>query len=77
MSNPTPGLPIVEAWFEDRGWKPFDYQRQVWSAFLSGKNGLLKAPTGSGKTYALWIPVLINWINRHPETYRELADNGL
>ncbi|MDZ7683110.1 MAG: DEAD/DEAH box helicase [Fodinibius sp.] len=67
----------IEQWFEDRGWEPFDYQREVWDAFLSGKNGLLNAPTGSGKTYAMWMPLLINWINEHPQTYRELADNGL
>ena len=23
-----------------------------------GKSGLLNAPTGSGKTYALWVPIL-------------------
>ena len=32
-------------------------------AFLSGKSGLLNAPTGSGKTYALWFPVLVNYLN--------------
>ncbi|HKL04027.1 MAG TPA: ligase-associated DNA damage response DEXH box helicase, partial [Cryomorphaceae bacterium] len=32
---------------------------------------------GSGKTYALYMPILIKWIDEHPETYSELADNGL
>ena len=73
----TTGQEQVEAWFAERGWEPFDYQRKVWEAYLSGKHGLLNAPTGSGKTYALWMPVLISWMNEHPETYRELADNGL
>ena len=67
----------IEQWFTQRGWEPFDYQREVWKAFLSGKNGLLNAPTGSGKTYALYMPMLIKWIDEHPETYNELADNGL
>jgi len=67
----------IEHWLTEQGWEPFDYQREVWQAYLSGKNGLLNAPTGSGKTYALWMPVLINWIDEHPETYKELADNGL
>lgn len=71
------GYQKIEQWFIQRGWEPFDYQREVWEAFLSGKNGLLNAPTGSGKTYALYMPLLINWIDKHPETYNELADNGL
>ncbi|MDZ7658388.1 ligase-associated DNA damage response DEXH box helicase [Fodinibius sp.] len=71
------GYQKIEKWFTQRGWEPFDYQREVWKAFLSGKNGLLNAPTGSGKTYAVYMPMLINWINEHPETYNELADNGL
>ncbi|NGP88377.1 ligase-associated DNA damage response DEXH box helicase [Fodinibius halophilus] len=76
-STEQPGLQRIENWFQARQWQPFDYQREVWQAYLSGKNGLLNAPTGSGKTYALWMPVLINWINEHPNTYKELADNGL
>lgn len=71
------GREHIEAWFSNRGWKPFDYQQQVWDAVLQGKNGLLNAPTGSGKTFALFMPVLIQWMNDHPDTYKELADNGL
>lgn len=76
-SEGNPGLQIVEEWFQQYGWQPFDYQREVWQAFLDGKNGLLNAPTGSGKTFALWMPMLIKWIDEHPQTYIELADNGL
>ena len=71
------GYQKIERWFTQRGWEPFNYQREVWEAFLSGKNGLLNAPTGSGKTYALYMPLLINCIDEHPKTYTELADNGL
>ncbi len=73
----TDGLHQIEEWFARRGWQPFDYQVEVWNAVLEGKNGLLNAPTGSGKTFALFMPILIKWIDRHPETYKELADNGL
>jgi ATP-dependent Lhr-like helicase len=71
------GYQKIEHWFTQRGWEPFDYQREVWKAFLDGKSGLLNAPTGSGKTYALYMPLLINWMDEHPKTYNELADNGL
>lgn len=74
---PSKGLTEIEHWFQGRNWEPFDYQRRVWQAILDGKNGLLNAPTGSGKTFALFMPVLIRWIDRHPETCKELADNGL
>lgn len=46
-------------WFTNQGWKPFPFQQTVWESCLSGRSGLLNAPTGSGKTYALWIPLLI------------------
>lgn len=32
----------------------------MWQAFFDLPNGLLNAPTGSGKTFALWIPAAIN-----------------
>lgn len=52
-------LTVAEDWFLEQHWKPFTFQKQTWKAFLSGKNGLLNAPTGSGKTYALWVPIAL------------------
>jgi ATP-dependent Lhr-like helicase len=48
----------VEAWFGARGWTPFAFQRDVWSAMAEGENGLLHATTGSGKTFAVWLGAL-------------------
>lgn len=59
-------LIIGNDWFQKQGWKPFPFQLQTWTAFLKGKNGLLNAPTGSGKTYALWMPVVLNYIRKNP-----------
>lgn len=58
---------IAESWFHDQGWKSFPFQKETWTAFLQGKNGLLNAPTGSGKTYALWIPVVLDYIKNNPD----------
>jgi len=58
---------IAEGWFQMQGWKSFPFQTQTWTAFLQGKNGLLNAPTGSGKTYALWIPIVLDYIKNNPE----------
>lgn len=50
-------------WFYSKNWQPFKYQIETWEAYLHGKSGLLNAPTGSGKTYALWIPAIIELLN--------------
>ena len=49
-------------WMESKGWEPFQFQLDTWQAYLEGKSGLLNAPTGSGKTYALWIPCLLEYL---------------
>jgi ATP-dependent Lhr-like helicase len=58
---------IAENWFHAQGWKAFPFQTQTWTAFLQGKNGLLNAPTGSGKTYALWFPIVLDYIKKNPD----------
>lgn len=55
-------------WFEKKGWKPFPYQEEAWKSYLSGDNGLVNAPTGSGKTYALLIPALLEIANEKSKT---------
>lgn len=53
-------ISLAICWFKKQGWKPFDFQKESWQAFLDGKHGLLNAPTGSGKTYALWFPIVLS-----------------
>ncbi len=48
----------AESWFAERGWAPFDFQREVWAAMAAGRSGLLHATTGAGKTYAVWMGAL-------------------
>jgi ATP-dependent Lhr-like helicase len=67
---------IANSWFVNQGWKPFPFQKQTWTSFLEGKNGLLNAPTGSGKTYALWFPIILNYIKNNPE-YKTKNVGGL
>ncbi len=43
---------------------------------MEGKHGLLNAPTGSGKTYALWFPIVLNYIKNNPD-YRSTHKKGL
>jgi ATP-dependent Lhr-like helicase len=49
---------LFENWFAKQSWKPFQFQTDTWQAYAEGKHGLLNAPTGSGKTYALWVPII-------------------
>lgn len=43
---------------------------------MKGKHGLLNAPTGSGKTYALWFPIVLDYIKNNPE-YKTTHKKGL
>ncbi len=67
---------IAESWFQEQNWKPFKFQKDTWRAFLQGKHGLLNAPTGSGKTYALWFPIVLQYIKTNPQ-YRTKHKKGL
>lgn len=44
----------LQPFFANRGWKPFKFQTDTWAAFAAGKSGLVHAPTGLGKTLAVW-----------------------
>ncbi|HET9484112.1 MAG TPA: ligase-associated DNA damage response DEXH box helicase [Xanthomonadales bacterium] len=48
------GIAALERWFATRGWRVFDFQREAWRAYLAGESGLVHAPTGYGKTLAVW-----------------------
>lgn len=55
-------LNTAKNWFRDQGWEPFAFQVETWEAFLKGESGLVNAPTGSGKTYALMMPILLDYL---------------
>lgn len=40
--------------YKSRGWKAFRFQTETWEAYADGKSGLVHAPTGLGKTLAVW-----------------------
>jgi ATP-dependent Lhr-like helicase len=45
-------------WFALQQKVPFDWQESVWEAIPAGRPGMLNAPTGSGKTYAMFLGAL-------------------
>ena len=62
----------VDAWFEQRGWTVFPFQRRVWDAALEGRSGLLHANTGAGKTYAVWFAAVLRGAGRRGAGLRVL-----
>lgn len=59
MPSAEPLPAALAAWFRERAWTPFAFQREVWQAYLHGESGLLHAATGTGKTVAAWLGPLI------------------
>ena len=47
------------AWYKSRNWKMFTFQKECLGHYFEGKNGMLNAPTGSGKTFALGVPMML------------------
>ncbi len=75
--NTTEGWKAIEMLFDGFGWNAFDFQKECWSQFLAGNHGLLNAPTGSGKTYALFLPLLMAHINRYPKDFQDKKPNKI
>lgn len=73
----TPGQRIISEWFDNKQWQQFPFQKEMERAFLKGYSGLLNAPTGSGKTFAMFLPFIADYINKHPKDYRTRKSNGL
>ena len=48
------------------GWTPFAFQVEAWQAYLEGFSGLVNAPTGSGKTYSLLMPFVLEFLQQYP-----------
>src|SRR6201990_579555 len=72
----SPGQKVIQEWYQQKNWQQFPFQREMESVYLAGFSGLLNAPTGSGKTFALFLPFLADYINKHPDTYTQQRNNG-
>jgi len=77
MAGKGKGQQVIEEWFRSKDWKQFQFQKDMEAAFLSGYSGLLNAPTGSGKTFAMFLPFIAAYINQYPDDYQSRKNNGL
>ncbi len=73
----TKGQQVIRQWYKQKNWQQFPFQQEMMDAYLGGYSGLLNAPTGSGKTFALFLPFLADFINKHPDNYTRQTNNGL
>jgi ATP-dependent Lhr-like helicase len=53
-----------DAWFAERGWRPRAHQLAMLDEARAGRDALLIAPTGGGKTLAGFLPSLIQLTER-------------
>lgn len=64
----TPGYSIIADWMAASGNKPFDFQAKCWQQYAQGYSGLVIAPTGFGKTFSVFLALIIDYLN-HPGNY--------
>ncbi|ADY52033.1 ATP dependent helicase, Lhr family [Pseudopedobacter saltans DSM 12145] len=70
--NESTGYQIITDWLSKNKRTPFDFQLKTWEKYGSGYSGMVVAPTGFGKTFSVFIAVVIDYLNE-PENY----GNGL
>ncbi len=73
----TPGFNVIKDWLTSKGYKPFAYQEEAWREIIGGKSGLVNAPTGTGKTFSVFLGAVIQFVNAHPKEYLTKSKNGL
>lgn len=57
-------LQVLKDWFAKRDWQPFSFQKKAWIAYEKRLSGLINAPTGSGKTYSLLLPAILEYARK-------------
>lgn len=63
------GFRTVLTWLQQQTREPFSFQLQTWKKIAQGYSGMVVAPTGFGKTYSVFIGILIDYMN-YPEHYK-------
>ncbi|HEY1114495.1 MAG TPA: ligase-associated DNA damage response DEXH box helicase [Chitinophagaceae bacterium] len=73
----TKGYQVITGWLEGKGFRPFPFQEETWEALHGRRSGLVNAPTGTGKTFSVFLGALIQFINEHPKAWQTKSKNGL
>ena len=72
MSNfkQTQGYQIIQNWLAAKGHEPFSFQDQTWERYHNNFSGMVVAPTGFGKTFSVFLGVVIDYFNQ-PKKYKK------
>ena len=73
----TKGYEVITKWLSSKGYKPFVFQEETWQHIIDGNSGLVNAPTGTGKTFSVFLGAIIEFINAHPKDYSSKKNSGL
>ncbi len=73
MANPhAQALRHLNRWFAERGRKPFSFQKETWAAYLRGESGLVHSPTGTGKTLAVFLGSVLEWLAENSDYLKDM-----
>lgn len=73
----TNGYKKVMAWLKANQKKPFDFQIEAWDYYQQGYSGLVNAPTGFGKTFSLFLAVVIEGLDLAEQRDQKKAKDRL
>ncbi|WP_313791412.1 DEAD/DEAH box helicase [Lacinutrix neustonica] len=64
------GYKIIENWLAEKDQTPFSFQLKTWHKYSNGYYGMVVAPTGFGKTFSVFLAVVIDYLNTR-ESYKK------
>ncbi len=62
------GYRRILQWMNEKGNTPFEFQSDTWFKYSNGYSGMVVAPTGFGKTFSVFLALVIDHIN-NPEKH--------
>lgn len=71
------GYRQVISWLKGHKRKPFSFQTESWQYYAEGYSGLVNAPTGFGKTFSVFLAVVIDELNKNQEGKEKPSKGGL
>lgn len=78
------GYKTVLKWLKQSKKKPFAFQTEAWQYYAEGYSGMVNAPTGFGKTFSMFLAVVIEELNlinviknSRSKTAKKRTDSGL